>query len=86
MGTAAMEGPLWGARARDWVELQEPSWRPVYASVLDAIRVREGHEVLDVGCGSGGALRLVRERGECDFAYADPATAWRARRGNSWTR
>jgi hypothetical protein len=35
MGTAQNQGELWGTRARDWVEANEPAWLPVYQAVLD---------------------------------------------------
>ena len=63
MGTAAIQGALWGARARDWAELNEPAWRPVFAAALNQAGVRAGTKLLDVGCGSGGALALARELG-----------------------
>lgn len=63
MGTARAQGELWGARARDWAEVQEPTWRPVYEAVLAQARVASGTHVLDVGCGSGGALVVADELG-----------------------
>lgn len=63
MGTAQVQGELWGARARDWVRLQEPAWNPVFSAVLDEIGVSAGTRLLDVGCGAGGALVLARARG-----------------------
>jgi SAM-dependent methyltransferase len=63
MGTAAVQGELWGAKAEDWALLQEPTWRPVYDAVLTRANVGNGTMLLDVGCGAGGALALARERG-----------------------
>jgi ubiquinone/menaquinone biosynthesis C-methylase UbiE len=63
MGTAAVQGALWGARARDWAEIQEPSWRWVYDTVLSQAGVRRGTSLLDIGCGAGGALVLARAMG-----------------------
>jgi SAM-dependent methyltransferase len=63
MGTAQVQGELWGARANDWVEANEPAWLPVYQSVLDHVHLRPGMKVLDVGCGAGGALLVARGRG-----------------------
>jgi hypothetical protein len=54
MGTAKIQGELWGAKARDWVELQEPAWRPVYEAVL----ARAG---IASGC-RARALKLARWR------------------------
>jgi len=53
MGTAAIQRALWSGSPRDWAELQEPQFSPLYQSVLDSVGVREGTTVLDVGCGTG---------------------------------
>lgn len=63
MGTAAIQGELWGAKARDWAEFQEPAWRPVFENIMTLAGVRRGNTLLDVGCGTGGLLVLARERG-----------------------
>lgn len=62
MGTAAMQGDLWSARAADWTELQEPLFRPIYDAVLCAAEVGPTTTVLDVGCGAGlfGYLAGIR--------------------------
>ena len=49
MGSAAAQGPLWGARARDWAELAEPAQTPFYDAVFDAIGVGPDTRLLDVG-------------------------------------
>ena len=63
MGTAEMQGRLWGPGARDWSELNEPSCVPFYEAVFDAIAVRPGTALLDAGCGGGFALQLAAKRG-----------------------
>lgn len=63
MGTAQVQGDLWGARARDWADLQEASFRPVYAAAFKAAGVGPGCAVLDVGCGAGLSLQVAREMG-----------------------
>jgi SAM-dependent methyltransferase len=63
MGSAEMQGRLWGPGARDWSELNEPCCLPFYEAVLDAIAVGPGTALLDAGCGGGFALQLAAKRG-----------------------
>jgi SAM-dependent methyltransferase len=61
--TGELNGRLWGARARDWAELQEPMTRPIYDAVFERIDLGSQINYLDVGCGSGLAAQLAAERG-----------------------
>jgi SAM-dependent methyltransferase len=61
--TGMLNGRLWGIRARDWAELQEPMTRPVYDAVFQRIEMDAQTNYLDVGCGSGLAAQLAAERG-----------------------
>ena len=63
MGTAERNAALWGARPRDWAEVQEGQVRPLYDAVLDDLRIGGGTRLLDVGCGAGLATQLAAERG-----------------------
>jgi len=63
MGTAERNAALWGARPRDWAEVQEGQVRPLYDAVLDELRIGDGTRLLDVGCGAGLAAQLAAERG-----------------------
>lgn len=63
MGSAQVQGALWGARAREWADLQEGSFQPLYEAALDAAKVSKGSAVLDVGCGAGLALQVANKRG-----------------------
>jgi ubiquinone/menaquinone biosynthesis C-methylase UbiE len=63
MGTAAVQGELWGGAPEDWAELQEPTGAPIYEAAFDAMGVGDGCRLLDVGCGAGFALQLALERG-----------------------
>ncbi len=54
-GTAALNGPLWGARARDWAEVQEGQFAAAFDAVLAHAKVGPGTRHLDAGCGAGMA-------------------------------
>ena len=56
-------GEAWGSRAVDWAYLFEPYARPANQTVFDQCGVTVGTSVLDIGCGSGFALRLAADRG-----------------------
>ena len=56
-------GEAWGSRAVDWAYLFEPYSRPANLAVFDRCTVASGTRVLDVGCGSGFAIRLAADRG-----------------------
>jgi SAM-dependent methyltransferase len=62
-GTAAPQGDLWSARARDWAEVQEDTMLPLYRAVLARGAIAAGTRLLDVGCGSGRFAELARRRG-----------------------
>ncbi|MBV9204502.1 MAG: class I SAM-dependent methyltransferase [Actinobacteria bacterium] len=63
MGTAKVQGALWGAAARDWSELNEPHCAVLYEAVFDAIGADGSTVLLDAGCGSGLALQIAAKRG-----------------------
>jgi SAM-dependent methyltransferase len=63
MGSAAVQGELWGAAPEDWAELQEPLGSPLFEAAFDAVGVSSGSRLLDVGCGAGYALELAHKRG-----------------------
>jgi SAM-dependent methyltransferase len=63
MGSAQIQGELWGARAREWADLQEISFRQLYDAAFNAANVGAGSAVLDVGCGAGLALQMAQARG-----------------------
>ena len=63
MGTAIAQGQLWGARARDWSEVQESQVAPLFTAVLDRIAAGPGRRVLDVGCGAGLFCQMAAQRG-----------------------
>jgi len=63
MGSAAVQGQLWGARAQDWAAYMEQAALPLYGAALDAARVTAGTRVLDAGCGAGLLALLASLRG-----------------------
>jgi SAM-dependent methyltransferase len=63
MTRAEIQGALWGAKAEDWAELQEPAWTPIFERGFDLAGLSAGASLLDIGCGAGGALALARRRG-----------------------
>lgn len=63
MGTAAIQGDIWSGAPRDWADLQEPLFAPLYATVLDGGGIGAGKRMLDVGCGSGLCCHLASKRG-----------------------
>jgi SAM-dependent methyltransferase len=63
MGSATVQGPLWGEKAEDWSQLQEQLTLPLLGAALDAAHVTAGTRVLDAGCGSGLASILAGLRG-----------------------
>ena len=72
-GSAKVQGDLWNARARDYAEILEGFFRPLYESGLARPEVSQAESMLDIGCGPG-------LRGEGLFAE-DPGR----RRGRCYT-
>ena len=63
MGTAQVQGSLWGARVRDYASFGETQFRPVYETVFGVAGVGVGTRLLDVGCGPGLATQIAAQRG-----------------------
>jgi SAM-dependent methyltransferase len=61
--SSPVNGRLWGARARDWADIQEGSVKAVYEAVLEHTSVGPDTRYLDIGCGAGGAIQLAAARG-----------------------
>lgn len=72
--TGEVNGRLWGARARDWADLQEIQARPAYEAALERLGVGSGCFYLDAGCGAGLAVQLATRR-EARVAGADASEA-----------
>lgn len=63
MGSAKIQGELWGQAPSDWALLQEPKHVPLFQSMLYAAGVGRGTRFFDAGCGGGGASLLAAQRG-----------------------
>jgi len=63
MGSANVQGELWGRAPEDWAGMQEVLHAPLWEAMLDATGVGVGTTVLDAGCGGGGASVLADGRG-----------------------
>lgn len=61
--TAEANRRPWGARARDWADIQEGACRPVFLAAFERASLRAGMAYLDAGCGSGMAAQIAAERG-----------------------
>jgi SAM-dependent methyltransferase len=60
---ARVQRRLWGTDPRAWADLAEAHNQPLFEAVLDAAGAGPGTGLLDVGCGSGLALVLAKQRG-----------------------
>lgn len=63
MGTASVQGQIWGARAKDWADVQESVAVPLFEAVLQETAVGKNTSVLDIGCGSGIFCEMAAKRG-----------------------
>jgi SAM-dependent methyltransferase len=63
MGTASVQGQIWGARAKDWADVQESVAVPLFEAVLQETVVGKNTSVLDVGCGSGIFCEMAAKLG-----------------------
>jgi SAM-dependent methyltransferase len=63
MPTGAVQGPLWGARVRDWAELIEAVNVGYFDAIFDVVGLATGTRLLDVGCSAGLAAKRAHERG-----------------------
>ncbi|WP_327591542.1 SAM-dependent methyltransferase [Streptomyces chartreusis] len=69
--------PLLEPRARDWAEIQERMFTPLYEAVYKRLEVGPGTRVLGLGCGSGLGLMMATSRG-ARVAGVEPRTEFQA--------
>lgn len=62
VGSAPIQGELWSVRARDYAEVQEPTFLPLYRSVLNRAELRDAATLLDIGCGPGLAAQTIGKK------------------------
>jgi SAM-dependent methyltransferase len=63
MGSATIQGQLWGTHAQDWAAYGEQICLPLQGAALDAAHVTAGTRLLDAGCGAGLLALLASLRG-----------------------
>ena len=63
MGSAVIQGHLWGAHADDYAACLEQVGLPLLGAALDAAHVTSGTQLLDAGCGAGLLSLLASFRG-----------------------
>jgi len=63
MGSATIQGQLWGSHAEDFAAYLEQVGLPLFGAALDAAHVTRGTRLLDAGCGAGLLALLASLRG-----------------------
>lgn len=62
VGSAPVQGDLWGVRALDYAEVQEPTFLPLYESALGRLEIAKANSIFDAGCGPGLAAQVFSRR------------------------
>jgi ubiquinone/menaquinone biosynthesis C-methylase UbiE len=63
MGSATVQGQLWGTNPRDWADIVEPLMAPLHHKAIEALQIHSGMTLLDAGCGPGAALQRAAAQG-----------------------
>lgn len=63
MGSAEIQGKLWGVAATDYAEINEGFFFPLWEDMMEAMGVGPGTRFFDAGCGPGGGAKLAAAKG-----------------------
>ena len=63
MGSATIQGPLWGKQSENWATIQEQTGNAGYVYALNFLNLDPATQLLDVGCGSGVFSSLASATG-----------------------
>lgn len=63
MGSAEIQGQLWGRYPQVWSRTMEQSMQPLYTAALAAVAPLTGRRLLDAGCGAGQVLANAAAQG-----------------------
>jgi SAM-dependent methyltransferase len=63
MGTAPVQGELWGRHAHTWSIEVEPQMAPMYDAAIADLAPLQGLDLLDAGCGAGFAASKAATAG-----------------------
>jgi len=63
VGSSEVQAMLWNPTAAQRAQWISRALVPLWQTMLDAVRLRPGMQLLDAGCGSGEAVALAQARG-----------------------
>ncbi len=78
MASGERQGKLWSVAPRDWAELQEPFYLPLWREALSILGMKQGMRFLDAVLRAAGFQVFAEGGSQCDFNYPDFAAFWRA--------
>lgn len=61
-GSMSVQSQLWSVRARDYAEIQEPTFLPLYEDAVARAEIETATSILDVGCGPGLAAQIAARK------------------------